>query len=104
MSTTSSCSSSAPSRSSAGPGATPVFRSLSSRARTSPSPSEPEGHRRRARPHTPPRALLRVGSRRGGASESPPPPCSHPASLDALGEPPTSSMQWQGLGFPPAPT
>jgi hypothetical protein len=62
MSTTSSCSSSAPSHSSARPGANPVFHSLSSRARTSPSPSEPEGHRRRARPHTPPRALLRAGS------------------------------------------
>jgi hypothetical protein len=81
MSTVSPCSSSAQSRSSARPRANAVPRFLSSRAGASPSPSEPEAHRRRTQPSAPPRALCLARIGRGGGPESPPPPCSRPATL-----------------------
>jgi hypothetical protein len=81
MPTVSPCSSSAPSRFSARPGANAMLHFLSSRAEASPLPSELEAHRRRTHSSAPPRAFCLAGIRSGGSPESTPPPCSCPASL-----------------------
>jgi hypothetical protein len=54
---------------------------LSGRAGATPSPLDLKAHRRRVQPSTAPRALCPAGIRRGGGTESPPPPYSCPASL-----------------------
>jgi hypothetical protein len=63
--------SSASSRPSATSGANLLLRSLSSRAWTSPSPSELEGRHRRARPSAPPRPLFACRNRTQRRSREP---------------------------------